>query len=150
MDSRAKAASILAVIGFVVFSVVPAVPAAGQTLPRRGLRARAPLARLQTGPYRPIVLELRGLRLTPEQRQQVMAIFKAHRADLQALGEKARAARQSWQQSGKIDIQERKALNEQRQAIVKAARVEVLALLTPDQRKQIEARRQRALTRRDS
>lgn len=149
MDSRAKTASILAVIGFVVFCFAPAVPAAAQVAPQRGLRARGPLARLLTGPYRPIVLELRGLRLTPEQRQQVMAAFRSHRPELQALGEKARAARQGWQQSGKIDIQERAALNQQRQAILKAARDEVFAILTPVQRKQIEVRRQRALRRRD-
>jgi Spy/CpxP family protein refolding chaperone len=131
---------------------IAAAPAAGQTAAasaRKAVPARAPLARLLRTPYRPILLEMRGVRLTREQRQQVLGVFKAHRPELQALAGKVRAARQGWQQSGKIDIQERKALNDQRQAILKAVHGEVLAVLTPEQQKQVEARRRRLLNRRD-
>jgi len=105
------------------------------------------MARMLTTPYRPIVLELRGLKLTPEQRQQIMGIFKAHQPELKAVAEKLRTARQGWQQAGKIDIQERKNLNEQRMAVLKAVRTEIFNVLTPDQRKQLEARRRRASRR---
>jgi Spy/CpxP family protein refolding chaperone len=148
MASRVKIATIAATCSLVLCSAIPVL---GQTPPpRNGVPARGPMVRLLRTPYRPIVLELRGLRLTREQRQQVLGIFKTHQPDLQALAGKVRAARQRWQQSGKIDIQERTALNEQRQAILKAVRGEVLAVLTPEQQKQIEARRQRLLRRRDA
>jgi Spy/CpxP family protein refolding chaperone len=151
MGSRVYNASILTTIGIVFALLIAVVPAIAQTVPptpQRTMTARNPMARLLRTPYRPIVLELRGLKLTREQRQQIQGIFQAHRPEMQALAGKARAARAGWQQSGKIDIQERKALNEQRQAILNAVHNEVVPVLTPEQQKQLEARRQRAFSRR--
>jgi Spy/CpxP family protein refolding chaperone len=118
-----------------------AVPAAGQTAQAPGAGPRRPLARSLRTPYRPLALQLRGVKLTPQQRQQVAGVFKAHQPDLRALAGKLRAARQGWQQAGKIDIQERKSLNEQRMAVLQSVRTEVFALLTPEQQAQIQARR---------
>ena len=132
-------------------SVMPSAPSSAQSAPPAapGNQGRQrPMARLLGSPYRPLVAELRGVKLTAEQRQQVMAIFKAHQPDLKAVGEKARAARLGWQQAGKIDIQERQALQQQRMAVLKAVRTEILGTLTPEQQQQIETRRQRAPKRR--
>ncbi len=147
MDARAPLTGLLAAAAFVSLVVVPA---AAQTTPppANAGSARAPMARLMRTPYRPIVLELRGLKLTPEQRNQVRAIFKAHGPEMKTLAGKVRTARQGWAQSGKIDIKERKALNDERQALLQAVNNEVLSVLTPEQQKQVEARRQRAANRR--
>jgi Spy/CpxP family protein refolding chaperone len=99
------------------------------------------MRRLLGTPYRPLVMQLRGVKLTPEQRQQVAAVLKAHQPELKAQAAKARGVRQGWQQAGKIDIQERKTLMEQRMALMQPVRTEILNLLTPEQRAQLEARR---------
>ena len=148
MGTGAALARLSAAFGAAVVSFVTVVPAVSQTVPPPANpgSARAP-ARLSRIPYRPILLELRGLKLTSEQRQQVQAIFKAHRPELKALAGKFLTARQAWEQSGKIDIKERKALNDERRALLQAVNKEVLSVLTPEQQKQIEARRQRAASR---
>ncbi len=149
MGNPAKKAAILGATALIVATLGagPALaqdmrPAAGQAAP-----GKAGLARLLRTPYRPIVLELRGVKLTRNQRQQVLAIFRAHRPELQALAGKLRTARETWQQAGKIDIQQRNALHDQRQALLKSVNAEVLGVLTPEQQKQIEARRQRRINR---
>lgn len=152
MGSRARNGRIFrvtTVTGFALACLAAVSPAAAQTTPPPAARAGArPVARLLKTPYRPIVLELRGLDLTREQRQQILGIFKMHRPEMQALAAKVRAARQGWRQSGKIDIQERKALDDQHQTLLRGVNTEVLALLTPEQQKQAEARRLRAFNRR--
>ena len=92
-------------------------------------------------------MELRGLKLTPDQRQQIVGIFKTHQPELKAVADKMRAARRGWQQAGKIAIQERKALAEERMAVLKGVRTEIFGILSPEQQKQIQTRRQRTLTR---
>jgi Spy/CpxP family protein refolding chaperone len=129
--------------------VAAAVPASAQTAqaaPAAG--PRRPLARLLKTPYRSLVLQLRGVKLTPQQRQQAAGVFKAHQPDLKALAGKLRAARQAWRQTGKIDLQERRNLNEQRMAVLQSVRTEIFALLTPEQQAQIQARRVKRLRRR--
>ena len=106
-------------------------------------RQKAP-AGLLRGPYAPIVRQLQGLNLTQEQRQQVLRIFDAHKADVKAVAEKLRAARQRWQQAGQIDIQERKTLVAERQAVMKGVRDEVTGVLTPEQQKKLRTRVPRA------
>ncbi len=103
-----------------------------------------PPARLLRGPYAPIVRQLQGLGVTQEQRQQVLRIFDAHRADVKAVSEKLRAARARWEQAGQIDIQERKTLVAERQAVMKAVRQEVIGVQTPEQQRKLRARVQRA------
>jgi len=149
MVSRFRDARVFALTGFAFALLFAVASASAQTAPssQKPLARRGPMARMLTTPYRPIVLELRGLKLTPEQRQQIMGIFKAHQPELKAVAEKLRTARQGWQQAGKIDIQERKSLNEQRMAVLTAVRTEIFNVLTPDQQKQLQARRQRALKR---
>ncbi len=133
-----------AVFAFVFFvASIPAfaqAPQANQAVqpPARG--QQRPMARLLGTPLRPLALQLRAAKLTPEQRQQVQGILESRRADLKAFAAKARAARQAWQQAGKIDINERKGLNEQRLALLQSIRTEILNVLTPEQRAQIEAR----------
>jgi Spy/CpxP family protein refolding chaperone len=104
---------------------------------------RGPMAHRPATPYRPLLMELRGVKLTPDQRQQVIAVVKAHRPDLKAVQEKLRAARAEWQQAGKIDIEQRKSLNQERMAVLQAARTEISNVLTPEQKAQIAARRGR-------
>jgi len=150
MVNRFRGARTLGLIGVVFVFLFAVASASAQTAPpstANGRGQRRPLARLMTTPYRPIVMELRGLKLTPGQRQQIMGIFKAHQPELKAVADKLRAARQGWQQAGKIDIQERQALNEQRMAVLKAVRTEILGTLSPEQQKQLQTRRQRALKR---
>ncbi len=101
-------------------------------------------AGLLGGPYAPIVRQLQGLNLTQDQRQQVLRIFDAHKADAKAVAEKLRAARARWEQSGQIDIQERKTLVAERQAVMKTVRQEVVGVLTPEQQKKLQARLRRA------
>ncbi len=146
MFERVRRTTTLALTGFAVAISFAAAPALAQTAPPApptNAQNRPGLARLARTPYRPIVRELRGLQLTSEQREQIKGIFKTHQPELKAVAEKTRTARQAWQQSGKIDIQERNSLNEQRMAVLKTVRTEVFNVLTPDQQKQIQARRPR-------
>ena len=150
MVNRFRRAGIFGLIGFVLVFPFAVASASAQTAPPRTANdrgQRGPLARLMTTPYRPIVMELRGLKLTPGQRQQVVSIFRTHQPEIKAVADKLRTARQGWQQAGKIDIAERQGLNEQRMAVLKAVRTEILGALSPGQQKRLEARRQRALKR---
>ncbi len=144
MANRLKNVTIAPLILFFLVAAA-AVPASAQTTPRApaARTARGPKVRLLATPYRPLVQQLRGVKLTPDQRQQVSGIFKAHQPELKAVQQKLRAARTSWQQAGKIDIQQRKSLAQERLAVLQAARTEVFNLLTPEQKAQIEARRDR-------
>lgn len=128
-------AVVAALVGLSALPVSAQAPA-----PQRPGAALRPLLR---GPFQPIAMQLRGLNLTPPQRQQVLGIFKAHQPDMKALADSARAARARWQQAGQISIQERKDLADRRQAIMSAVRTEVFGVLTPDQRKRLQTRRQR-------
>jgi len=147
MMSRLKQTRVVISAGFVSVCLVlaAALPVSAQTArtvsPEAGPR-RLP-ARLLATPYRPLVLQLRKVRLTPQQRERITAILKAHRPDLKAVADKARTARQGWQQAGKIDIQERNSLNEQRQAVMQAVRTEIFNVLTPGQKAQIQRRLRR-------
>lgn len=115
-----------------------------KTAPPVGQR---PFGRLLATPFRPLALQLRGVKLTPEQREQVRGVLNAHRAEMKALVDKTRAMRQAWQQAGKIDIQERRSLQEQRMALLQAVRTEILNLLTPEQQAQVKARSLKRLRR---
>ncbi|MGE5361209.1 MAG: Spy/CpxP family protein refolding chaperone [Bacteroidales bacterium] len=119
---------------------------AATTFAQDAVKPKAP-AGLLRGPYAPILRQLQGLNLTQEQRQQVLGIFEAHKADVKAVGEKLRAARARWEQAGQIDIQERKTLMRERQAVMKGVVDEVSGVLTPEQQKKFQARRRMAARR---
>jgi Spy/CpxP family protein refolding chaperone len=121
--------------------VFAASTASAQTPPKPPAATRQ--AGMLRGPFRPIVMQLRGLNLTPEQRQQVLGVFKAHQPEIKALGQDMRAARVRWEQAGQISIQERKELLGRRQTIMSAVRSEVFGVLTAEQRTKVEARLQR-------
>ncbi len=134
---------------FLVASCGVVVPASAQPVPPPP-HAGSPdgrMARLLGTPYRPLLLELRGVNLTREQRQQVIAVLKAHRPELKAVQEKLHAARAAWQQAGKIDIEQRKSINQERLAVLQAAREDIFNLVTPEQKARIEANRARRRVR---
>ena len=144
MANRLKDLAVACIV-LLVLLVTGVVSARAQTAPpppAAGI-ARRPIARLLASPYRPLVLQLRGAKLTPDQRQQVLGIFKTHRPELKSVQEKVRAARAAWQQAGTIDIEQRKRLNQERMAVLQAARTEIVNLLTPEQKARIDARRGR-------
>jgi Spy/CpxP family protein refolding chaperone len=101
--------------------------------------ARALAARL--GPLAGIRLQLRELRLSPEQRQQVQAIFQKHQADIQQL----RDARQAGREAGTAEARQKVRTDMQtfRATLMK----EVMGVLTPEQRAVVEAQRQLAAAR---
>lgn len=146
MASHLRTRTVVVLALALVAGLLAASPAAAQAPvnPRPG-NARAGLL---GGPFRPIMLQLRGLNLAPEQRQQVLGIFQAHQPEMRALAENMKAARARWQQAGQINIQERKELAGRRQAIMKAVRTEVFGVLTPAQQKRLQARRNRLARRR--
>lgn len=141
MLERARSVAALGVAIIVITAVPGGVSASAQT-PAVARGRRAAVAQMRH-PLRQVVASLRGLGLTADQRQQIKGILKKHQPELKALAEKARAARQAWQQSGQISIQERRDLMAQRAAILQAVRTDVLGVLTPEQRNKVEARRRR-------
>jgi hypothetical protein len=123
--------------------VATAAPASAQTAGgqrtagRAGaLRARAPGVRLrQQAPLQALRIQLRGLRLSAEQRQQVRQILEARRPEVQRLRQLQRDARQ---QRDRQALAGARAEVRQFQASVMA---EIEPILTPAQQQRLRARR---------
>jgi protein CpxP len=94
--------------------------------------------------------------LTDAQREQIRAVMEQHRDELRRLNEQVRAARQALQAStaqGQVDQNQANDLGASVSALALAqarVRSEVVALLTPEQRQQIEARREQMREWRES
>jgi Spy/CpxP family protein refolding chaperone len=138
-------------IGLLVGGLAVAVPAAGDP-------AQGPPRGGRTGPggglLGPAVMNVPGL--TDAQREQIRAVMEQHRDELRRLNEQVRAARQALQAStaqGQVDQNQANDLGASVSALALAqarVRSEVVALLTPEQRQQIEARREQMREWRES
>ncbi len=131
-------------------------PFIGQGMgPMSGGRAfamgRRPMAGRMTGQPRGV---LGGIQLDDAQRTRVRDINQKHQAQMRALGDKLREARQALRQTQAADTLDEAAIRKQAAAAASAEadiaiergrlRTELLGVLTPDQQKTVKERRQRA------
>lgn len=93
---------------------------------------------------------LRGLNLTDEQKEQVRNIMETNRAANQASREEFRTLRQA-RRGGTLDATQQarlKALKDQMKQNAEAIQTQVLAILTADQRTQLEQQKEEMRNRR--
>jgi periplasmic protein CpxP/Spy len=118
----------------------PSGPVGGWQGP--GMRGRGPMGR--------VGIALGQLNLTDEQKQQVKSIFEGHKADFQALADRARPARQAMADAiasgDEAAVRQRStemgAVQTERAVLAAKVRNEVFKILTPEQQQKAQALRQ--------
>ena len=86
---------------------------------------------------------LRGIQLTDAQKEQVRLIHESNKPDAAAI-EQMRAMRESFKTGTALTPEQKeqmKAMRDQRRAKAESVREQILAILTPEQRQQLETRR---------
>jgi protein CpxP len=157
MSFNSKLSSLFAMVfAFAAFSVAVSAQDAAKVgdktdkMEHRGGGRHGGFGKGMRGGHGGMMGELRGINLTDAQKEQLRTIHEANKPDL-AVMEQMKSLMEARRAGTLTDDQKQqmKTLREQQRAKHEQVRAQVLAILTPEQLQQVEAKRQEMQQRRE-